>query len=212
MEKKEIQNEKVEENKTLKGITIKFDDESIQKFKQEFKNTILENVHKSDKLKQIEEILGIEFEPTKSNDGKYSVRYLNVIEAIVNKWKELQEEKQNSITKLLIGDNPEYLIGDTKWVLYQHVISLNDEKGLYTFRCGSFAFDKISKFPDYQKYSGGCDGELNLNGECVHIVKMWNNNFDKKKLIISKGWVISNINDSEKLKKSFTGDIVLYFA
>ena len=107
---------------------------------------------------------------------------------------------------------PKNLLGDSKWVLYQHIISLNDKNGNYTFRCGSYAFDKISKFTDFKYYNDDTTfGHLNLNGETVSVIKMVDNTFDKKKIIISKGDLVKDMSFS-KLKDSFFDDIILYFA
>ena len=107
-----------------------------------------------------------------------------------------------------------HLLGDVKWVLYQHVITLNNENNLYTFRCGSYAFNKISKLFDFKADNSGeskSSGELNLNGEQVFVIRIWDIAFDKNKLIISEGCELL-IKNEEQSVKVFPNDIVLYFA
>jgi|GEM_PF-5432672 len=152
-------------------------------------------------IKMIEELLGIKINQIKDKDGEYSDKLSDILSAIANKERELRELE------------PKHLLGDVKWILYQYVIKLNDENSMYTFRCGNFAYNKIAKLSDFKADGDGllC-GELNLNGERVFVIRVWDIPFDKKKIIISKGCIYSSLPNNEELKESFPSDIVLYFA
>lgn len=196
--------------KSLQGMKVKLDEESVEKVRQQFKKLISEITQKSFTVRKIEEILGDVFEPTKNDNGTYSIMMQDVLKRISSKWLELQEDDQKGITKLLIGEESKHYIGDTKYVLYQYVSDMNLAK--VSFRCGSYAYDKIKNM------SGGFTAtnidnnidncELNLNGEKVTI---WlNNNLDKKQIIISPNKIYGRYGID--FNEVGINDIVLYFA
>jgi hypothetical protein len=198
----------MEEKRTLEGIKIEFDDESVQKLTQEFRNVLSEIAPKSFIIKKIEELLDIEFEQVKGKDGKYNVMIVDVMEAISNKWFELNESKQKDITDLLIGQTQKHYIGDSKYVLYQYVSNMNTED--VSLRCGSFAYNKIQSMSGFTviKDDGKMNtGKLNLNGESVQV--SLNCGLDKKQIIIGNrifGNYAGYYNQIE------LNDVVLYFA
>jgi hypothetical protein len=79
------------------------------------------------------------------------------------------------------------------------------ENELFTFRCGNYAFDKISNFTGFESTYYNT-GELNLNGEKIFVYKMFDM-IDKKEIIITPGL----IGDFD-YGKIFEHDIVLRFA
>lgn len=165
-------------------------------------------------LKQINDILSNQNLKIYVEEKNGMPMLKSVMDSLAKCWCELSEDLKDGITNLLLGKKPEYLLGDVKWILYQHIISLNDKDGIYTIRSGNFAFDKISKFSD-SKYDY-CNHDLiqlNINGEKISVIKVDNKTFDKKKIIISKNITEKDFyhKDSEEFNTIFPDDIILYF-
>ncbi len=109
----------------------------------------------------------------------------------------------------LVSNEKKHYLGDVKWVLYQYICDMN-KKG-YTFRCGNYAYNKISNMQGfdttYNGYTISCgNGWLDLNGEIIKVHR--NEDLNKKQIIISP----RSIDDWDVDETISPDDIVLYFA
>lgn len=105
---------------------------------------------------------------------------------------------------LIINEsNIKHFLGDAKYTLYQYICELNSDN--ITFRCGKFAYNKITNFVGFKGDSRS--GQLNLNGERIQVILT--EELEKKQLIITKHEINEN---NFALEPIHDDDIILEFA
>jgi hypothetical protein len=126
------------------------------------------------------------------------------------------EENKNELT-LKVGleldklekDKPNIYLGDVKWVLYQYICDLEKVKlNGFTFRCGNYAYDKLSNMSGFEYFDTNYKDRatLNLNGEYIVVYKA--EKLPKKQITITP----RHIDEFEDFYKACKNDLTLLFA
>ncbi|MFC0903844.1 C40 family peptidase [Clostridium sp. MT-14] len=138
----------------------------------------------------------------------------------VVKISDLNARNDIFIIKRIVNENNNIMIytpmvsniylGDVKYVLYKYVVDLDSDN--VTFRCGTYAYHKISQLSGFKRYIGH-SSILDLNGEIIRVYSM-PKDLDKRKLIISNRDLNSSPENEEICidHTVYDNDIVLQFA
>lgn len=134
----------------------------------------------------------------KEKDGEILLN--DVMDCIVNYWKDFKKEQKENLSNILLKDKPKYLIGNEKWVLYNYICELDCTP--VKIEAGNYAYYKIKNMLDDKQETNsylnvGCTGML--NGEYIDLTK---NAYGEKNKV-----VIYNVELDPKDKK----ELILYF-